>query len=80
MIPWFIWKGIIYKTRFDGSVLIIGCPICGDGIPCNGEPRDEMTVPHTISIRADGALTVSPSVICPRKCGWHVVITDGQAA
>jgi Family of unknown function (DUF6527) len=80
MSAWFEWRGKHYPVvqGLPGSYTI-ACPQCGDGIPCNGPPRDELAVSHyNVSVRADGALTLNPSVVCPR-CQWHVIITDGQA-
>jgi hypothetical protein len=80
MSPFFFWEGKRYEAKQDGNTILIACPICGDGIPCNGAPRDEMTVSHyQISIAPTGALTLTPSVVCPRNCGWHVVISNGVA-
>ena len=80
MNPWFTWRGKRYEALPVANYnFVIGCPICGDGIPCHGTPRDEMTLSHSVSVAADGAMTVSPSVVCPRNCGWHVVITNGVA-
>lgn len=83
---WFHWGSGIYwairPPRLDGAEgdWTMACPRCGDGIPCNGTPRDELAVGHyRVSVRGDGALTLSPSVICPR-CRWHVVITEGVAS
>lgn len=79
MNPWFFWKGKRYEAiRQPDGILYLGCPICGDGIPFHGVPRDEMSLPHQVTVAPDGALTISPSVVCPRNCGWHVVITNGQ--
>lgn len=78
--PWFQWNGKKYPVIFSANVFILACPICGDGIPCHGEPMDEMWLPHAVSVTEDGAITVTPSVVCPRNCGWHVTITNGHAA
>lgn len=76
---WFRWRGQQYPIRMDCEKPLIGCPQCGDGVPCDGEPRDEMWLGHQVMVAADGAATVTPSVVCPRGCGWHVVITNGEA-
>jgi hypothetical protein len=75
---WFTWRARRLEAIYDGH-WIISCPICGDGIPFNGAPRDENYLPHNVSVEPDGALTVSPSVVCGRGCGWHVTITKGKA-
>lgn len=82
---WFAWNGqrctAVEPLTDRGAVgtWTIACPQCGDGIPCNGLPRDELGVgAYQIHVADDGALTLSPSVICPR-CQWHVVITNGVA-
>lgn len=77
--PFFQWHGQRFESIEANGIIIIGCPICGDGIPCHGLPRDEMFLPHTVSVSENGAMTVTPSVVCPRNCGWHVTITDGEA-
>lgn len=77
--PWFHWRGKCYTAIKSNNIYILGCPVCGDGIPCHGLPRDEMWLPHQVSVSEQGAITATPSVVCPRNCGWHVFITGGQA-
>lgn len=78
--PWYHYDGQLFRAAFTaGGELILGCPRCGDGVPFTGEPRDEMVASHRKVIAQDGALTLSPSVVCPRGCGWHVFITAGAA-
>jgi len=77
--PWYRWHDKGYPVLISGNLFVIACPICGDGIPCHGLPRDEMWLPHAVSMSEDGAIIATPSVVCPRNCGWHVVITNGQA-
>jgi hypothetical protein len=79
-LPWFVWHGQKYTAIINDSICIIACPICGNGIPCDGPPRDEMTLAHRVTVAPDGAMNVHPSIICPRDCGWHVVISNGQAS
>lgn len=82
MNPWFEFESKRYEGRVIDGRTIIACPKCGDGIVFHRELNpnpDEMWLPHELSLQADGAMTVNPSVVCPRQCGWHVVITNGTA-
>lgn len=79
---WFTWQGKRYEAEQpEGGKWLIACPMCGDGIVFSkdGSPHDEMWLPHTVTVAENGALSVMPSVICPRCNQWHVVITDGAA-
>lgn len=83
--PWFSWRGRRYEgvTALDSAGReshIIACPQCGNGVVFDDRVhRDEMWLPHAVQIAADGAMSVTPSVVCPYKCGWHVVIGGGIA-
>ena len=85
---WFVWRGKRFEAALVGDKWILACPLCGDGIVFshNESPHDEMWLPHTIEVGPDGALTVKPSVVCPRTradnehCSWHVTITAGAAS
>jgi hypothetical protein len=81
MNPFFIWRGKRYEGKAIDGTTLLACPICGDGIVFSkdGSPQDEMWLPHHVATAPDGALTISPSVVCPRNCGWHVVISNGLA-
>lgn len=59
--------------RDDGSLTAsIGCPTCGGRI---------LLLAHRIAVAGD----VAPSVICPRRCGFHEFVildqwgNDGEA-
>jgi hypothetical protein len=80
---WFEWRGIRVEleryTNADGYPL--KCPKCGRSASLDAFKRwHGREDGHQIGVRADGALTASPSVGCPYgDCGWHVFIREGVA-
>lgn len=85
MTPYYTWNGNRYEAKqFDkrdgGFILVIECPKCGNGIPFDSTGKGkEQWLPHALSFAEDGAITASPSVVCAYECGWHVIITAGDA-
>jgi hypothetical protein len=66
-------------SKYHGKIYFVGyehrCPKCGLSVLLNNSI-------HTILIEEiDGKeiSTVSPSLVCPHKCGWHVWIKHGIA-
>ena len=66
----FAWNGRVIEVDLDTKTF--HCPNCGM----------RLYLPHDLIASGGVVETVSPSVICSPQyggCGWHVVITKGNA-
>lgn len=61
---WFPW--VFGPRAVRGAVIV--CPSCGRGMSIGGDGSFGSS--HAI---ATGG-SVSPSVVCPHGCGWHVFV------
>lgn len=76
---WFTWRGRRVDVRrfVNADGYPFDCPACGGHfiVEGGGPPNHD-----SVTVGADGTLTVSPSVRCPSYgCSWHVHILSGVA-
>lgn len=68
-------RDVRFEERFIGPrlMLMVECPVCKDLAMVD-------STMHQIAIdRSTGALSLSPSLVCPADCGFHVMVTAGVA-
>jgi hypothetical protein len=85
---WFTWQGtrVEVKRYVNEDGYVVPCPLCQYEMSVIQQANGGW---HVITVAADGALTLQPSLACPHPksytalprepCGWHVHITNGVA-
>ena len=61
--------------RIAPNEFYLTCPKCGRRQEIALHPTEG----HAIWKNVRDQLCVEPSVVCGNNCGWHVVITNGEA-